>query len=552
MTRTLPPNPSLEQFEKQAKDLRKGHQSVSTEAAERIKVYLPRLSAASVDEILQGDFSLQEAQHVIACEYGCKHWQMLCNVVAADLNVLAGLRDTHIQELLRQIDQEDCTRAFNGAGSIVRWRLMSNMSQRVRTIITEEIEAKPNLPAEERVPARHKILAKGLEMAAAGQIEWVGGVDITAFAADVALFEEAIERVDFDLLAGLDDRGAQTLLRMVDQKDLVTALKGAAEPVRERFLRNMSARVRGFIESEIELSQADSNYSKSVRRRILIQTGGLAARGLLQWPTGNASMPEAQGAQYAVSEDVTELIARSLDQLTANDMADLWLGIANQARKEGILSLQPIEQQAVDPFLREALQLVVDGTEPDLLRDMLQTRLVRAILPQQETRCWMIIEAMMAIQSGDNSGVIRHKMATFYLASSDAMQDNDRSVEPTTDELAAQLQQTPVGKMNFDQVADLLTDLGLLARNEHIAGFKGLPAALEDKRDMSSEVLRRGLELLLAGAEPNEVMNVLESMVATRLGGLEKAHRMIIEGVAGTQAGRQPEDIVEAVRQVAV
>ena len=539
MTRTLPPNPSLEQFEKQAKDLRKGHQSVSTEAAERIKVYLPRLSAASVDEIFQGDFSLQEAQHVIACEYGCKHWQMLCNVVAADLNVLAGLRDTHIQELLRQIDQEDCTRAFNGAGSIVRWRLMSNMSQRVRTIITEEIEAKPNLPAEERVPARHKILAKALEMAAAGQIEWVGGVDITAFAADVALFEEAIERVDFDLLAGLDDRGAQTLLRMVDQ-------------VRERFSRNMSARVRGFIESEIELSQADSNYSKSVRRRILIQTGGLAARGLLQWPTGNASMPEAQGAQYAVSEDVTELIARSLDQLTANDMADLWLGIANQARKEGILSLQPIEQQAVDPFLREALQLVVDGTEPDLLRDMLQTRLVRAILPQQETRCWMIIEAMMAIQSGDNSGVIRHKMATFYLASSDAMQDNDRSVEPTTDELAAQLQQTPVGKMNFDQVADLLTDLGLLARNEHIAGFKGLPAALEDKRDMSSEVLRRGLELLLAGAEPNEVMNVLESMVATRLGGLEKAHRMIIEGVAGTQAGRQPEDIVEAVRQVAV
>ena len=552
MTRTLPPNPSLEQLKKQAKDLRKRHQSASTEAAEWIQVYLPRLSAASVDEILQGDFSLQEAQHVIACEYGCKHWQMLCSVVAADLNMLAGLSDAHIQDVLRQIDQQDCTRAFNGAGSIVSWRLMSNMSQRVRTIITEEIEANPGLPEAERIAARHKVLCKALEMAAAGQIEWAGGVDLAVFAADVALFEKAIERVDFDLLAGLEDRGAQTLLRMVDQKDLVTALKGAAEPVRERFLRNMSARVRGFIGSEIELSQAEPDDSKSVRRRILVQAGGLAARGLLQWPKGNASIPEAQGAQYEVPEDVTELIARPLDQLTANDMADLWLGIAHQARKQGILSLQPIEQQAVDPFLREALQLVVDGTEPDLLRDMLQTRLVRAILPQQETRCWMIIEAMMAIQSGDNPGVIRHKMATFYLASSDAMQDNDRSVEPTTDELAAQLQQTPVGEMNFDQVADLLTDLGLLARNEHIAGLKGLPAALEDKRDMSSEVLRHGLDLLLAGAEPNEVINVLESMVATRLGGLEKAHRMIIEGVAGTQAGRQPEDIVEAVRQVAV
>ena len=103
--------------------------------------------------------------------------------------------------------------------------------------------------------------------------------------------------------------------------------------------------------------------------------------------------------------------------------------------------------------------------------------------------------------------------------------------------------------MNFDQVDDLMTNLGLLTRNERIVGFKGLPAALEDKRHMSSEVLRRGLEMLLAGAEPNEVMNVLESMVGMRLGGLEKTHRMIIEGVAGTQAGRPPEDIVEAVRR---
>ena len=50
-------------------------------------------------------------------------------------------------------------------------------------------------------------------------------------------------------------------------------------------------------------------------------------------------MPEAQGAQYEVPEDVTELIARPRQQLTANAMADLWLGTAHQARKQGILSL---------------------------------------------------------------------------------------------------------------------------------------------------------------------------------------------------------------------
>ena len=49
--------------------------------------------------------------------------------------------------------------------------------------------------------------AKAGEMAAAGQIEWAGKVDVVA-----------IERGDFDLLAGLEDRGAQTLLREVDQE----------------------------------------------------------------------------------------------------------------------------------------------------------------------------------------------------------------------------------------------------------------------------------------------------------------------------------------------
>ena len=105
--------------------------------------------------------------------------------------------------------------------------------------------------------------------------------------------------------------------------------------------------------------------------------------------------------------------------------------------------------------------------------------------------------------------------------------------------------------MGFDQVADVLTDLGLLARNESINAFKTLPAALEEWRDIGSEVLRRGLEMLLAGTEPDEVMHSLETLVATRLDGLEKAHRMIIEGVMGTQAGKKPAEIAEAVRQVA-
>ena len=105
--------------------------------------------------------------------------------------------------------------------------------------------------------------------------------------------------------------------------------------------------------------------------------------------------------------------------------------------------------------------------------------------------------------------------------------------------------------MSFDQITDLLTDLGLLGRNESINAFKTLPEALEGKRDMASEMLRRGLEMMLAGTEADQVMNTLETKVQTRLAGVEKAHRVVIEGVMGTQTGKKPEEIAEAVRRVA-
>ncbi|MFL2542490.1 MAG: hypothetical protein ACJ0UT_11065 [Candidatus Latescibacterota bacterium] len=40
--------------------------------------------------------------------------------------------------------------------------------------------------------------------------------------------------------------------------------------------------------------------------------------------------------------------------------------------------------------------------------------------------------------------------------------------------------QTLMREMDFDQVTDLMPDLGLLARTEGIDGFAALPAALED------------------------------------------------------------------------
>ncbi len=51
------------------------------------------------------------------------------------------------------------------------------------------------------------------------------------------------------------------------------------------------------------------------------------------------------------------------------------VGFAEQARREGILALEARAQEIDDEFLKKGIQLAVDGTEPDLIKDILSTEI---------------------------------------------------------------------------------------------------------------------------------------------------------------------------------
>jgi len=56
----------------------------------------------------------------------------------------------------------------------------------------------------------------------------------------------------FDDLVTLDDRSVQSLLREIDSRDLVLALKAASDQLKDLFLRNMSQRAREMILDDME------------------------------------------------------------------------------------------------------------------------------------------------------------------------------------------------------------------------------------------------------------------------------------------------------------
>ncbi len=50
--------------------------------------------------------------------------------------------------------------------------------------------------------------------------------------------------------------------------------------------------------------------------------------------------------------------------------------LSNVARKEGLLSLEEVVADMDEPFLKKGILLVVDGTDPDLVRGILETEMV--------------------------------------------------------------------------------------------------------------------------------------------------------------------------------
>lgn len=90
--------------------------------------------------------------------------------------------------------------------------------------------------------------------------------------------------LEFDEILTLSDRDIQVALRAIDQRDLVVGLKGAVEQVLEKFLGNMSGRVRAFIQAEIGFLDVEADKIAETQIRIMQQLDHLARQKKISLP----------------------------------------------------------------------------------------------------------------------------------------------------------------------------------------------------------------------------------------------------------------------------
>ena len=97
---------------------------------------------------------------------------------------------------------------------------------------------------------------------------------------------------------------------------------------------------------------------------LLIVVGGTTGNTLVHYPFGDVF-------------DAFNVAKKTFryKQMSINVLISQLITFANKARKEGILALQGAMDSVEDDFLKKAMQMAVDGQEPETLRSMLQTEI---------------------------------------------------------------------------------------------------------------------------------------------------------------------------------
>jgi chemotaxis protein MotA len=97
----------------------------------------------------------------------------------------------------------------------------------------------------------------------------------------------------------------------------------------------------------------------------MITFGGAFAATLISYPL----------ADFLKSLKAAKLVFSS-KQLNEGEIIKKIIELSNIARKEGLLALEEAAESIDDEFMKKGILLIVDGTDPELVRNILETELI--------------------------------------------------------------------------------------------------------------------------------------------------------------------------------
>ncbi|MDQ2756720.1 MAG: MotA/TolQ/ExbB proton channel family protein [Actinomycetota bacterium] len=137
------------------------------------------------------------------------------------------------------------------------------------------------------------------------------------------------------------------------------------------------------------------------------------------------TMADAKNAGTSLTRAFTGGVA------PASDLVPTVVSLAEKARKEGLLALEDSVKSVEDPFLQRGITMAIDGTDPEELRDILESEVyAKRAADKQAAKFWAdagayaptigIIGTVMGLvhvlENLSNPGKLGHLIAAAFIA----------------------------------------------------------------------------------------------------------------------------------------
>lgn len=202
---------------------------------------------------------------------------------------------------------------------------------------------------------------------------------------------------DFLAVNPWNDIVVQRALGDIDADVLATALVNLPSEIQAIFYRNMSRRA-----SELVVEQIGTKHGAPPSR---IQAAQELLTELLQKHANNATGEELPGNKDIlpdISVESPEAIVSTFNTL------------ADYVRKHGVLPLERLESTIAHPLLQKGIEFLVDGTDPLLIRSILE-KYQETYLQQAKATLNMIVEGIDSLAAKDHPYIVEQKLRAYMV-----------------------------------------------------------------------------------------------------------------------------------------
>ena len=196
-------------------------------------------------------------------------------------------------------------------------------------------------------------------------------------------------------------RITQRVFRELDEQVLAMALAALPQPVRDFMYKNVSQNTAETLKEDVARMETSTNDKQ---KQAAVETVYAMYEKIAEEMKDFEVAPKSASKPVPVPEEVVIRLGAK------QEIIESIVAIAELARAQGLLALEDVRGD--DPYFQLGLQLVVDGTDPDIVHAILE-RTKTTMLHELEEKLSMTMEGLEATQAGDNPRLIEARLKAF-------------------------------------------------------------------------------------------------------------------------------------------